>query len=319
MALRLVAVSSELHSAFGMDFLASFPLPGAWAGASGRPPTLTISLEPEGTLDLGWSGSAGPPVWATRLDDSRAFVVEHGVGGDYRFSYDGAAEFLLSADLATLRCAPAPGSGPGWMRALLDTVLFSVALLKGLEALHASAIEREQGVVGFLGRSGSGKTSLAVEFIRRGDSLFSDDILVFDPNDPCVTVNPGPPLMNIPLACDHRTRIGTTIATIGDEAWTFVDQAVSWPRPLAALFSLRPTRGGSLAVIATDIWEIMPYALGLPHLAGRARARFGLLCHIAGAVPLYRVNVPQDASVAATADAVSRALESFTVAGACAA
>jgi hypothetical protein len=53
----------------------------------------------------------------------------------------------LSADASVLRCAPVDPNDPGWWRVVLDSVLFTVALLHGYEALHAGAIATPDGVV----------------------------------------------------------------------------------------------------------------------------------------------------------------------------
>lgn len=305
------------YSAFGIHFCATFDIPGPRLRGVG-PPTLAVTLQQPSALNLTWSGPAGPPVWSARFDDGRDFFVEQGVAGDYRFSYGSAATFLLSSDRSRLACAPNAGPSVDWMRVLLDSVLFSVALLRGFEALHASAIECEHGVVGFVGCSGAGKTSVAAAFLTRGARLFSDDILAFDPADRGLLVQSGPPLMNLTL--EHGgPPIGTKIASFGNEAWTIAHRAAAGPRPLAALFSLRPSASGPLSVTAVNVWEIVPHALSFPHLTGRARGRFALLCDIAERVPLFRLDVPAGCGPAATAGAARRVLDQISAPGALAA
>ena len=76
--------------------------------------------------------------------------------------------FHLSTDGRVLRCAPTDRDDPIWQRVLLDTVLWTVSLLRGYEQLHASAVRTADGVIAFTAGSGGGKTSLAAEFLRRG-------------------------------------------------------------------------------------------------------------------------------------------------------
>lgn len=50
----------------------------------------------------------------------------------------------------------------------------------GSEALHASAIRTDAGVVGFCAVSGTGKSTTVAALTRRGFPLWADDALVFD-------------------------------------------------------------------------------------------------------------------------------------------
>jgi hypothetical protein len=56
-----------------------------------------------------------------------------------------------------------------------------VMLARGFEALHASAILHTDGVIGFCGRSGTGKSTLALALAALGLPHFADDTIVFGP------------------------------------------------------------------------------------------------------------------------------------------
>lgn len=143
-----------------------------------------------------------------------------GPEGDILFDYGRRALFHLSADHRVLRCAPAGGTGCAWQRVLLDTILWTVSLLRGFELLHASAVETPAGIVAFVAVSGGGKTSLAAECLRRGAALFCDDILALDDPDGQVVGHPGPPLMNLPLPLTVESlRQAEVIDYFGDEKW----------------------------------------------------------------------------------------------------
>ena len=51
----------------------------------------------------------------------------------------------LSADASVLQCAPTDPTEQSWWRVVLDSVLFTVALLQGYEALHAAAVATPDG------------------------------------------------------------------------------------------------------------------------------------------------------------------------------
>ena len=79
--------------------------------------------------------------------DGAAFAMVEGPQGDVLFAYGRTALFHLSADLTTLRHAVGADEDLAWQRVLLDTVLWTVSLLRGFELLHASAVTTEHGLI----------------------------------------------------------------------------------------------------------------------------------------------------------------------------
>ncbi len=67
----------------------------------------------------------------------------------------------LCASGRVLRCAPTEPADPRWWRVVLDSVLFTVALLRGYEALHAGALATPGGVIAITAATGGGKSTLA--------------------------------------------------------------------------------------------------------------------------------------------------------------
>ena len=190
-------------SAFGLDVRANFSLPGAdqvpreRQGFAGLPELSIEMVNPEALPSID-----GEPRYLRNLQsyDGKAFAMLEGAGGDVLFLYGRNVAFHLSSDLQVLRCvAPAEGDR-AWQRVLMDTVLWTVGLLRGYELLHASAVETVGGVVAFVSGMGGGKTSLAVEWIKRGAVLFADDIVALDDRSGAVLAYPGPPLMNVPAS-----------------------------------------------------------------------------------------------------------------------
>ena len=99
--------------------------------------------------------------------------------GDFRFLHGERSAHHLSADLAQLRCAFGKAEPSEW-RVVLDSVLFSIALLRGGEALHAGAVATEKGAIAIAAASGGGKSSLLAALLQAGLPLLSDDVVVLD-------------------------------------------------------------------------------------------------------------------------------------------
>jgi len=64
---------------------------------------------------------------------------------------------------------------------LLDQAIPRALTLRGLLVFHASAVATPWGAVGFLGASGTGKSTLAAALAREGWPHLSDDSLVLEP------------------------------------------------------------------------------------------------------------------------------------------
>jgi len=110
----------------------------------------------------------------------------------------------LSSDASVLQCAPADPADPSWWRVVLDSVLFTVALPQGYEALHAGAVATPDGVIAITAASGGGKSTLLSELVGRGMALMADDVLVLAPRGTDFSLSlspltyPAPPLIDRP-------------------------------------------------------------------------------------------------------------------------
>jgi hypothetical protein len=239
--------------------------------------------------------------------------MERGTDGDYLFRYGEEAWFHLASD-GTLRCAPGEPRDRAWLRALLDSVLLSVSLLSGYEALHASAVERTDGVVAFLAGTGGGKTTVAAELVRRGNALFCDDVLaLLTSSNGMVWAYPGPPHLNLALDRDSHTcavDVGETMEVFGEEAWVAVRRAAHQPRPLAAVCLLERRAGlqQTLTALPSNSLTLLPHVLSIGGGPARARARFALYGDLAAMVPIYRLQADVDVTPGELADLVEREL-----------
>lgn len=313
-----------MGAAFGLSLSADIQPPGAWQERPLNKRLLQIGLADARAIAESWSGPESTG-WESVIDGA-PFVVERGVKGDYRFvhgappGHDGlpSAQTLaihhLSSDASVLQCAPTNPADSLWWRVVLDSVLFTVALLRGYEALHAGAVATPEGAIAITAATGGGKSTLLAALLGRGLALVADDVLVLESRntEPPIS-HPAPPLMTVPsvsVALLGMVAPKDTIATIGDELWLAVP-ACPQPLPLKALVVLDrlpssqwPTPQPSLSRIENPLAALLSALMGFPATPERQRARFELASAIAGAAGLWRLTARLDTPVDALADAL---------------
>jgi hypothetical protein len=289
------------YRTFALPLRSSFPLAGL-TPAPARADALVVEMASSARITRLWSGADGAPVWVTAID-GRPYTMTRGGAGDYLMTYGDDARYHLSPDLRALRCSPARPVETGWRRFLLDTVLWSASLLRGTELMHASAVRGSGGVTAFAGFSGGGKSSLAREMVRRGASLFTDDILALPPVPDQLRAHPGPALMNLPRS-DGREGVGEVIGRFPDEDWVTVPRAAREADRIAAIRLLRRRSGATLTLrrLRPTVLDLLPFTLGFPHLAGRLRQRFVLFARVAAEVAVYELSAPLQAPPQSLAD-----------------
>jgi hypothetical protein len=92
------------------------------------------------------------------------------------------ALFEISATGDRIRYRLPEGTPEGTLRhLLLDQAVPRALTLRGFLVLHASAVVTPWGAVGFMGASGTGKSTLAAALAREGWPHLSDDSLVLEP------------------------------------------------------------------------------------------------------------------------------------------
>jgi hypothetical protein len=300
------------HVAYGLDLHASFPLIGMRTESGDGLPPLALELLSHAALESAWSGSAGPPDWTGRLGDGCTLTIERGVGDDILFTYGDRARFRLDSSQERLDCAPLH-SGLHWQQALLGRVLPNVAIMRGYEALHASAVDSPEGVVAVAGPSGMGKTTLALELQARGWPLVADDVLILGDGSQGVRAHTGSPHMNVaeglPGAVEPEL-IGATLGILAGERWIAVHKTADGPRPvrLVCLFE----RGADLPlegrIIPSNPLPLAPYMLGLPGDSEREGRRFARFADLMSAASLMRLTCGSADRPADLANLIEQAL-----------
>jgi hypothetical protein len=232
---------------FGLDVHSEVALPfldGATAGATGRDLEVDVA---EG--DVAWSPTARLISDERGPDGSVNFQIEADAAAGYRIGGPHYGTSVIAAGGSRLLGSPGEGGMAAWQRLLIAQALPFVAVMRGLEPIHASSVATAAGAVAFSGLSGSGKTSLALAMERRGATLLTDDVLAVEKVGEELLAHPGAPVTGVEQGEAERLTergidLGEVLAADRRERVARVRLA-SGPRPLRAFFLLqRDPEGG---------------------------------------------------------------------------
>lgn len=285
---------------FGLSVGSALSLPGVPHEGD-----LQVELATAADIADRWDGRGARCGWRAHDIEGAPFDHLRGASGDHLFTHGDRATYHLSADRRTLLCAPADPADPAWRRVLLDSVLLTVALLAGHDALHAAAVAMRDRVIAIAAPRGAGKSTLAVELLRRGHALVADDVVVLTAEPGGVHAHPGPPVLNVPR--DRYTpAAGVVLDTFGDEAWVHAHAVATAPLPLAALVVLErtPARVVSGRRPPPRFAELAGLLLGLGDPPGHRAARLDLLSRVASEAAIVRLEVGPCDTPPRLADAV---------------
>lgn len=314
-------VKKTVSTAYGLALRTSLSLPGfnkhSAAQMSERVearvlPELSIEEVSVRKLLATWSGAGRRPMWTGELGDGLTLQIERGAGGDVLFTYGERAYFRLNPSGECLECARLAGSAH-WLQVLLSRVLPDVAILRGYEALHASAVDTPRGAVAVLAPPGTGKSTLALELMRRGFGLVADDVLVLDAADGEVLAHPGTPHVNVAeeaLVTIEPAAAGRCWELVPGERWVEVGPAVTRPRPMALVCLLERTTGffGTCRPLAASPLALSPYMLGLSSEPSREHERFDLYADLVQSTRLVRLTRGRNSTPAELADQIEQTL-----------
>ena len=297
-------------TAFGMRVAADMRLPGTGPRCDdGGGPDLLLQSVPRADLE----DLTAEPRYLRYLHsfEGCAYAMLEGVDGDVLFHYRERALFHLSAGGELLRCAVSE-SGTAWQRVLLDTVFWTVSLLKGFELLHAGAVVTPHGLIALVGNSGAGKTTLATEFLKRGGVLFADDIVALEARGDEVIAYPGPSLMNLPKFVEPwQPEAWDVLAEFGDEQWIAVQRVPPLPQPVRATVLLTPGAAAAECVVVSQTsLALLPFMVTFPHLVERRRQQFEVAGELAAGASLLALSRPPRSEPADLVDLILESLES---------
>lgn len=305
-----MSVAPWAMTAFGMAIASDIALPGAAPRLTDEPgPDLLLRTVPREELEP----LTDSPRYMRYLHafEGCGYAMLEGDDGDVLFHYRERALFHLSADRGTLRCAISE-SGTAWQRVLLDTVFWTISLLQGFELLHAGAVVTRKGLIALAGPSGAGKTTLAIELLRRGGMLFADDIVALEARGDEVIAHPGPSLMNVPRSVEPwDSDAWEVLADLGDEDWVCVRRVPPPPQPVRAIVLVAP--GAPVAecvAVAPTSLEVLPHMVTFTHLLdGRRRQQFEVAGGLAAGASLMSLSRPTRADPSQLADLIQDCLD----------
>ena len=101
------------------------------------------------------------------------------IGSDYLVRFEGYADFLVLEKKSAIHCFPCSGVGANTLEHLLvDQVIPRLISRNKYLVLHAGSVVEKKGAIGFVGKSGSGKSTVTLLAGRKGFPVLTDDCLV---------------------------------------------------------------------------------------------------------------------------------------------
>lgn len=230
-------------------------------------------------------------------------AVEH-ADGSSTLRFHRVCDFVVEADNSTVGVQLAAGSDHQLLEVLVQGALIAYLLMRrGQAVLHASAIAVPDGCLAVIGRSGMGKSTLALGLVSAGHPLVTDDLLRVDTTPEGLRAHQGPSelRMRSPLresgsfvlgtrtTADMRTAVLVPAASGGP----FALRALVVPRirPDAAAADIRRLHG-SEAIAALLRFPRLPGVFDQGVLADQFRQ----CASFASRVPVYLVDVPRMSS-----------------------
>jgi hypothetical protein len=246
---RAVEGKRRLARAFGLEIDLSFPAPGlpdAVGPGSGRPVRADL-VHPE-EIDRDWPAAEAERLLAESFDGgepSRTIDAHPSAGYRLYARHFGLAR--LTPDGSRVHCSPPDVEPWSWQRFLVGRILPWAAVLRGLEVFHASAVTVDGRAAAFVGRTGAGKTSLAVQLVTRGGRFLTDDVLSLDRPEGELRAHPGAAIASVRPA-ERETIPDATWSSLGSVLGHSVKTYVELPReegpvPLGAVYYLRSGDG----------------------------------------------------------------------------
>ena len=170
---------------YGFNVCSPWPLPG---------PTVLNAGDPDVEFYEGSPAvfSEAPPLPANPKPRDWFHRASFRDGSTY-LRWTDLFDFVISPDGRRVAFRPLAHASEESLRTYLLSQVLSFSLLKqGWEPLHATTVAVEGKAVAFLGDCGYGKSTLAAEFLRAGDRLITDDVLILKRRGKNLIAFPGP-------------------------------------------------------------------------------------------------------------------------------
>lgn len=300
--------------AFGLELEGTFRAPGLLEGEAGGGPRRTaIELVPARLLDSAWPGTEGVRLCELRDTEGRVRLTidEHPALG-YRLHAPAYGRYVLSRDGGVVRCAPSRTAPWRWQSFLIGQLLPAAAVLRGLELLHASAVIIAGRAVVLTGPSQAGKSSVAINLLRRGTPFLADDVVALEPAGSDVLAHPGPALASVrhseadAIGAQELGRLGPVIGRDEHEVRLGMRRSPA-PAPLGVLYVI--DRDGGANETAFEPASDPRLLLGNPFSSfirspERLTRQLDVYAHVMRTTAIFKVAVPPTVDAATLAGSV---------------
>jgi hypothetical protein len=233
-----------VYPAYGMRIASAVPLPVE--PVEPGPADLVVEWGP--TQSIAGEPPPGVAVAHQELGGRRRYTISADDDG-FVLRFHGACEMVISTDLRRVECRPDPSVDRELVGVLfLGTTMAFVLDRAGRHVLHGSAVARHGRVIGFVGRSGAGKSTVAALSCMGEATLVSDDVIPVDTTDGTARcVGAWPELRLRTVAAPELTealRGQFTARTTVDGRVALADpRPTPMPMEIAALVVPRPAHG----------------------------------------------------------------------------
>lgn len=226
--------------------------------------------------------------------------------GATHLEWRGLFEFLVSADGCTVRYRRLPRATDQSLGTYLLGQVVSFSLVaRGVEPLHGTAVETNDGAAVFLGECGEGKSTLGAAMLAGGARIVSDDLIAVRATRGAIVVEPGPARLKL-----YR-RVARAIVGPRREWQMHRDTAklvlplgsherASRPAPLRAFYVIdgHETRSDEIRIEPLSrgaaVVELLRASFNLVVATPeRERARFSAASELARVIPVRRVIYPR--------------------------
>ena len=174
---------------------------------------------------------------------------------EFLLKIDHVARYLVQ-DGNQITITPQPEATQSDIRVfLLGSCLGALLHQRGIMALHASAIDTDQGAVLFTGPSGIGKSTLLNAFLKRGFNMLADDIAAIhlQKNSQTPYITPGFPRTRIWADAAVQLNIDISLLTptrksLEKYEYPMFHQFQSNPRAIKSIYHLQRTNKDELSI-----------------------------------------------------------------------
>lgn len=247
---------------------------------------------------------AGPAYAKWRSPAGEVAATFHRHPDGYLVRFRDCADFVIALDRGTVTCAPVPGVAPQMVEDIfLNQVMPMIRGQEGGLIIHASAVTIADGIVGFMGSTGRGKSTLAAAFARRGFPFLSDDGLTLTVEDCRYIAHPNRPTFRLWQDSQWAVLAGREFPPEYDDEKTRVVAGESLPfqarpLPLRALYLLGTGDSAAPRIEPLSqrqaVAELMNHSF-LLDVEDRLRLKrhFDTLAQVGEAVPCFSLDYPR--------------------------